>query len=84
LKGAGRASRAQAEELYHLIDDTSTYKERFRSSWTRPASEKLYKAAEEAVKALATYFNLREVLEDARKSGGWSVGRLEKTALRVF
>jgi hypothetical protein len=47
------------------------------------ASEKLYKAAEEAVKALATHFSLREVLEDVEKSGRWSVGRLEKAVLRI-
>lgn len=33
------------------------------------ASEKLYKAAEEVVKALATYFNLSDILEDVAKSG---------------
>jgi hypothetical protein len=33
------------------------------------SSEKLYKAAEEVVKTLTTYFNLRRVLEDVEKSG---------------
>jgi hypothetical protein len=47
------------------------------------ASEKLYKAAEESVKALATYFDLREVLEDVEKSGRWSVGRLEKAVVKI-
>jgi hypothetical protein len=47
------------------------------------ASEKLYKAAEGAVKALATHFSLREALEDVEKSGRWSVGRLEKAVLRI-
>jgi hypothetical protein len=47
------------------------------------ASEKLYKAAEEAVKALTTYFNLKDILEDVERSGRWSVGKLEKAALRI-
>ena len=47
------------------------------------SSEKLYKAAEEAVKALTTYFNLREILEDVEKSGRWSVGRLEKAVVKI-
>jgi len=38
------------------------------------ASEKLYKAAEEAVKALTIHFNLKDILEDVEKSGRWSVG----------
>jgi hypothetical protein len=37
--------------------------------------KKLYKAAEEAFKALAIHFNLRDV----EKSGKWSVGRLEES-----
>ncbi|MCS7366850.1 MAG: PaREP1 family protein [archaeon YNP-WB-062] len=47
------------------------------------SSEKLYKAAEEAVKALATYFNLKDILEDVEKSGRWSVGRLEKAVVKI-
>jgi hypothetical protein len=47
------------------------------------SSEKLYKAAEEAVKALTTYFNLKDILEDVEKSGRWSVGKLEKAVLRI-
>jgi hypothetical protein len=47
------------------------------------ASEKLYKASEEAVKALAARFNLREVLEDVERSGRWSVGRLEKAVVKL-
>ncbi|MGC8983453.1 MAG: PaREP1 family protein [Desulfurococcaceae archaeon] len=40
------------------------------------ASEKLYKAAEEAVKALATYFNVSSVLRRVEERGGWSVADL--------
>lgn len=47
------------------------------------ASEKLYKAAEEAVKALAAYFDLKDILEDVERSGRWSVGKLEKAVLRI-
>ena len=42
------------------------------------ASEKLYKAAEEAVKALATMFNLRDVIERVKRRGRWTVTDLEK------
>jgi hypothetical protein len=47
------------------------------------ASEKLYKATEEVVKALATYFNLSDILEDVAKSGRWSVTRLWRSVLRI-
>jgi len=42
------------------------------------ASEKLYKAAEEAVKALALHFNLSDVVERVEKRGRWTVTELEK------
>ena len=42
------------------------------------ASEKLYKASEEAVKALAYCFNLGDVLERVGKRGRWTVTELEK------
>jgi hypothetical protein len=45
------------------------------------ASEKLYKAAEEAVKALAAYFDLKDM--DVERSGRWSVGKLGKAVLRI-
>jgi hypothetical protein len=47
------------------------------------ASEKLYKAAEEAVKALTIHFNLKDILEDVEKSGTWSVEKLEKAVLSI-
>ncbi|WP_288104763.1 PaREP1 family protein [Thermofilum sp.] len=47
------------------------------------ASEKLYKAAEQAVKALTIHFNLKDILEDVEKSGRWSVGKLEKAVLSI-
>jgi hypothetical protein len=46
------------------------------------ASEKLYKAAEEVTKALATHFNLRDILGDVERSGR-CVGKLEKAVLRI-
>jgi hypothetical protein len=42
------------------------------------ASEKLYKAAEEAVKALTAYFNLSNILSSVEKRGRWTVTELEK------
>jgi len=47
------------------------------------ASEKLYNAAEESVKALAAYFDLKDILEDVERSGRWSVEKLEKAVLRI-
>jgi hypothetical protein len=48
------------------------------------ASEKLYRAAEEAVKALATYFDLRDILEGVERSGRWSAGKLGKAVFEDF
>ncbi len=42
------------------------------------ASEKLYKAAEECVKALAIYLNLGNTLREVEKRGGWAIAELEK------
>jgi hypothetical protein len=42
------------------------------------ASEKLYKAAEEAVKALAVFYNLQDVLAGVEDKGRWTVSYLEK------
>jgi len=42
------------------------------------ASEKLYKAVEEAVKALTILFNLKEVLDIVEKRGRWTVTELER------
>ena len=47
------------------------------------ACEKLYKATEEAVKALALYFNLREILESVERRGRWSVNELWKSVLKI-
>jgi len=47
------------------------------------ASEKLYEAAEESVKALAAYFDLKDILEGVERSGRWSVEKLEKAVLRI-
>ncbi len=42
------------------------------------ASEKLYKAAEEAVKALAIFYNLQDVLAGVEEKGRWTASYLEK------
>ena len=47
------------------------------------ASEKLYKAAEEAVKALALRRRLKDILARVRERGRWTVTDLSKAALRL-
>ncbi len=47
------------------------------------ASEKLYKAAEECVKALAVHFKLEEILAEVRRKGRWTVTDLIR-AIRVI
>jgi len=47
------------------------------------ASERLYRAAEEAVKALALHYNLRGVLEKAERRGRWTFEELEKAARAI-
>jgi hypothetical protein len=47
------------------------------------ASEKLYKAAEEAVKALALYYDLGGALEKAERRGRWTFEELERAARAI-
>lgn len=47
------------------------------------ASEKLYKAAEEIVKALAVHFNLENILSRVRERGRWTAVELEKAVLAI-
>jgi hypothetical protein len=47
------------------------------------ASEKLYKAAEEVVKALAVYYNLDDILGRVAERGRWTVTELSKAVLRI-
>lgn len=47
------------------------------------ASEKLYKAAEECVKALAEHLKLEEVLARVGERGRWTVADLDKAARAV-
>lgn len=61
------------EEGRNLIDGDSVQ-----------ASEKLYKAAEECVKALALYLNLEEIVAEAEERGRWTVTELEKAVLRLL
>ncbi len=46
------------------------------------ASEKLYKAAEESVKALAQYYDLKNILSRVSE-GRWTVTELEKVVETV-
>lgn len=48
------------------------------------ASEKLYKAAEEAVEALALHLGLSEVLEKVEGRGRWTTTDLEKAVLKYL
>jgi hypothetical protein len=57
-----------------LFSEASTYMEKGDAV---QSSEKLYKAAEESVKALAERFNLEEV-KAAEERGRWTVTLLEK------
>jgi hypothetical protein len=47
------------------------------------ASEKLYKAAEEAVKALTIHLGLKSILESVEKRGRWTVTELEKAVIKI-
>jgi hypothetical protein len=47
------------------------------------ASEKLYKTAEEAVKALAIHFNIKEFLDAVERRGRWSVVELAKAVMEI-
>jgi hypothetical protein len=47
------------------------------------ASEKLYKAAEEAVKGLALHLGLSEALEKVEGRGRWTTTDLEKAVLKI-
>jgi hypothetical protein len=47
------------------------------------AGEKLYKAAEETVKALTIYFNLVNIIKSVNERGRWTVTDLERAALEI-
>jgi hypothetical protein len=47
------------------------------------ASEKLYKAAEEAVKALVIRFNLSKILTSIERRGRWSFTELEEAVINI-
>jgi hypothetical protein len=47
------------------------------------AGEKLYKVAEECVKALAIHYNLEDILRNVEKRGGWTVTDLEKAVKEI-
>ena len=47
------------------------------------ASEKLYKVAEECVKALAIHYNLEDILRNVEKRGRWTVTDLEKAVKEI-
>ena len=47
------------------------------------ASEELYKAAEECVKALAQYYDLKDVLSKVNNRSRWTVTELEKAVEEI-
>jgi hypothetical protein len=47
------------------------------------ASEKLYKVAEECVKALAIHYNLEDILGNVERRGRWTVTDLEKAVKEI-
>lgn len=78
-------ARARADVKQH-IDLALRYFEEGRSLADKDpvqASEKLYKAAEEAVKALAIRFNMEDILKIVDERGRWTVTELEKAVSRI-
>ena len=47
------------------------------------AGEKLYKAAEETVKALTIYYDLKDILARVDEKGIWTVTELEKSVIEI-
>jgi Archaeal PaREP1/PaREP8 family. len=47
------------------------------------ASEKYYKATEEAVKLMTRLLNLRDVLEGVKREGYWSLGILHDVVIQI-
>jgi len=47
------------------------------------ASERLYRAAEEAVKALALHYGLSGILEKVEKRGRWTAAELDEAVSRI-
>lgn len=47
------------------------------------ASEKLYKAAEEVVKALTIHYNMNDIIEKVTERGRWTATELDKAARRI-
>jgi len=47
------------------------------------ASEKLYKVAEEVVKALTVQFNLSDIIKRVDERGRWTAAELEKAVLKI-
>ena len=47
------------------------------------ASEKLYKAAEEVVKALTIYFNLSDIIEKVDERKMWTITKLDKASRMI-
>ncbi|KPV63701.1 MAG: Archaeal PaREP1/PaREP8 family protein [Candidatus Bathyarchaeota archaeon BA2] len=68
------ASLERVKLIERLLNEATTYLEKGDAV---QSSEKLYKVAEECIKALAERLNLKEVKE-AEEKGRWTVTLLEK------
>ncbi len=68
------AGLKRVELIERLLSEAASYLEK---GDIVQSSEKLYKSAEECVKALAEHFNLKEV-KDAEERGRWTVTLLER------
>jgi len=73
------ASLERVKLIERLLGEASGYLEKGDAV---QSSEKLYKSAEECIKALAEHFDFKEV-KDAEERGRWTVTLLEKAVRRL-
>jgi hypothetical protein len=73
------AALSRIEFIRHLLIEAEEYLARGDAA---QSSEKLYKAAEECVKALSEHFNLPEV-RDAEEKGRWTTTLLERAVRKL-
>ena len=73
-------AKAHLELAEKFLEEALEY---IRKGDAAQASEKLYKAAEESVKAAAILLNLTDVLERVESRGRWTVTDLERVVRRL-
>jgi hypothetical protein len=69
----------RVEFIRHLLSEAEGY---LAKDDAIQSSEKLYKVAEECIKALSEHFSLPEV-KDAEEKGGWTVALLERAVRKL-